>query len=37
VPSELKSVELEEYRIKLEQALNDLYEKSWREFGREEH
>ncbi|MBU0910107.1 MAG: lysophospholipid acyltransferase family protein [Proteobacteria bacterium] len=37
VPRELHSVELEEYRLKLEQALNDLYEKSWGEFGRKEH
>jgi lysophospholipid acyltransferase (LPLAT)-like uncharacterized protein len=37
VPRGLQSVELEEYRLKLEQALNDLYEKSWREFGRKEH
>ncbi|MBU4261648.1 MAG: lysophospholipid acyltransferase family protein [Proteobacteria bacterium] len=37
VPGKLQSVELEEYRILLEQALNDLYEKSWGEFGRKEH
>ncbi|MEW6289636.1 MAG: lysophospholipid acyltransferase family protein [Thermodesulfobacteriota bacterium] len=37
VPRELQSVELEAYRLRLEQALNELYEKSWREFGREEH
>lgn len=37
VPRELHSVELEEYRLRLEQALNDLYEKSWGEFGRKEH
>jgi len=37
VPGKLQSAELEEYRIRLEQALNDLYEKSWQEFGRKEH
>ncbi len=37
VPRELQSAELEEYRLRLEQALNDLYEKSWGEFGRKQH
>lgn len=37
VPPELKSGELEEYRLKLEHALNELYGKSWGEFGRKEH
>jgi len=37
VPRELQSEELEEYRLRLEQALNALYEKSWGEFGRKQH
>ncbi|MEW6518609.1 MAG: lysophospholipid acyltransferase family protein [Thermodesulfobacteriota bacterium] len=37
VPRELPSEELEEYRLRLEQALDELYEKSWQEFGRKEH
>jgi hypothetical protein len=37
VPSELKGEELERYRLRLERSLNELYEKSWREFGRREH
>ena len=37
VPRELQSAELEEYRLRLEQALNELYEKSWGEFGRQQH
>ncbi len=37
VPARLKSDELEKYRLQLEQSLDDLYEKSWAEFGRKEH
>ena len=37
VPGDLKGAALEEYRLRLERSLNDLYEKSWREFGRQEH
>lgn len=37
VPARLKSDELEKYRLQLEESLNDLYAKSWAEFGRKEH
>ncbi|MCK9294610.1 MAG: lysophospholipid acyltransferase family protein [Desulfobulbaceae bacterium] len=37
VPQGVQSAELEEYRLRLEQALNELYEKSWGEFGRQQH
>ncbi|OKY75949.1 MAG: hypothetical protein BM485_06340 [Desulfobulbaceae bacterium DB1] len=37
VPLELDNAGLEEYRLKLERALDDIYEKSWEEFGRKEH
>ena len=33
VPEKLSSDELEEYRLILEQQLNDLYQKVWQEFG----
>ncbi len=37
VPADLKAEDLEKYRLKLEQSLNDLYDKSWGEFGKKEH
>ncbi len=37
VPAGMKSDELEKYRLQLEESLDDLYEKSWAEFGCKEH
>jgi len=37
VPAGLKSDELEKYRLQLQESLDDLYEKSWAEFGRKGH
>ncbi|MBI5557314.1 MAG: lysophospholipid acyltransferase family protein [Deltaproteobacteria bacterium] len=37
VPRDLTGEVLEEYRLRLEQALDLIYEKSWGEFGKREH
>ncbi len=37
VPSGITGEEVEGYRLKLEQALDEIYVKSWAEFGRKEH
>ncbi len=37
VPAKLRSDGLEEYRLRLEVQLNDLYLKAWNEFGKECH
>lgn len=37
VPAGLDEDGVEYYRLELEKRLNDLYEKSWREYGRKEH
>lgn len=37
VPKKLSSKSLEEYRLELENRLNDLYDKSWQQFGKKEH
>ena len=37
VPAGVRSEELEQYRLRLEQSLDDLYERAWQEFGRTEH
>jgi len=37
VPKGIKSAELEEYRINLENKMNELYENAWRIQGKEKH
>lgn len=37
VPARVKGDEVEHYRLQLEESLDDLYKKSWAQFGRTEH
>lgn len=37
VPAELDQQGIEEYRLKVEQAMNDVYEQVWSELGKENH
>lgn len=37
VPRDADAEKIEEYRLKLEERLNELYEKGWEKFGKKEH
>lgn len=37
VPPEIRSEEVERYRLILEKRLNDLYDRAWKQQGRSEH